>query len=1591
MTGSGTATGFGGEITLSGSAQITNNIRNGAITTDSQGFITGDSVTGGNGEYNLFIENGTGYATKITIGTAGLTDGSSIGISMRYVKTPYVITTGYNGNTTNGSDPDPETYQWDKKYFYLDEGSGLTENYLLQLIDSEVVLSSAVASLTDATVTKNFATWESALTSYNANSDNSKVIKLLTDLELQSVYTFTKTGTFDLNGKLFKYAQGSASTAFVTIGDASNQVTVTLIDSNPNTLHTSTAYGEGGASRNGGLITGGKKGGVAVADGSTFAIVGGEIDGNQSDTSGAGIYLNSGAKLTMAGGGVLGNLSGAGTGAGVYVSDGATFILGAIPDNVSLTAVKKVEINSNFVGEDMTNLTKSNVAFAKNTTKITVSGAINGESSIGITLASADDYTNKTVFTSDYNTYNSSQSPAVVFSSDVFGYTPSLTSADTSGEVYLSSHEHSWEMVAESDRIKLYCTNTSTCSLTDTVEVNGANMLYAGSVSMFVPGESSDGTKVNEVYDGTEKTPTIDNQLLVAEAYTADAIAFTYQYKQEAGGAYQATTQKKDAGYYEVTMTYTLGTINESITKEYVIEKAVVYVSANDLTITYGDNPTASNPGVTYDGFLQNDTADTLGISDTAVRVTYDGYAQYGNIGAYQNVIVPNVSDIQALTATNYTFTYHADDYKGALYVQPKELVINTEKIKVNGKTYDGTETATVEADSIVFTANSGLVNKDDVTVDYTAYFTDINAGQNKEVKITFDGLNGDKAMNYRLVTQSATVSGVTIAQRVVTVTGLTAENKTYDRDATATIVTTNAQIANVVAGESLSVTATGTFENVNAGVQTVKITGIELVTSSASGNYTIDLANSQKTTTATILKREITVSGVKVVDREYDKDDYNANLDYKEISFGNVVSGDEDYLGITAVGTYGNNNAFNNIVVTVDQIVLKGGANGDRSGNYTLTTTTLQVTGNIIQRSVTVSGIKAKDKVYDRTADVELIYDEVVITNLFEGDDLHVSADGEFADVNAQSNATVNLSNLTLWGNAINNYKLNSAGSQTTTEATISPRTLTITSGVEAADREYDGTDDATIKVDASKAIGFIEDDTVTIEAKGKFAQKNVGSNIAVSILSYETDSTNYVLDSENSVKVVTANITLRQIELITLGIQDKIYNGNTDGEVDSFRITFNQLVFGDNLTLTGVATFEDEFVGDGKAVTVTDIMLDGNDKSNYNLLVTTFETTGNIKPMPIDLPELGDKENITYSPERQTADDVLLSNDIYTVTGPADMTVGPKELTLTLVDPVNTCWPDGTNGTKTVSFNIIPLVVTIPHEDTNEYEYTGEEITYQIAESEYYTIIGATQTEAGEYIVTLKLNDTTNTVWQNNSRNDLTYIFKIGGTIAEQPMLWLEIVLGVALLFLCIWLIVLAKKKKKDKRTNAIIPLGILLATVPTWEYYLIIALAVIVLIMLILALALTHSYFKARKKKRELEANAEPVVTEGLQYELSADGTHYAVAGMGNCTKNKIVFAEKVDDVPVTEIKEGAFAGNKTLISVAIPASVTTIGEGAFKGCKALESVRFLGEIVGMWYAYRKNKKRSLKKAIKNSAQTANALKKDYCNCKWLKEEG
>lgn len=87
-----------------------------------------------------------------------------------------------------------------------------------------------------------------------------------------------------------------------------------------------------------------------------------------------------------------------------------------------------------------------------------------------------------------------------------------------------------------------------------------------------------------------------------------------------------------------------------------------------------------------------------------------------------------------------------------------------------------------------------------------------------------------------------------------------------------------------------------------------------------------------------------------------------------------------------------------------------------------------------------------------------------------------------------------------------------------------------------------------------------------------------------------------------------------------------------------------------------------------------------------------------------------------------------------------------------------------------------------------------------------------------------------------------------------------------------------------------------------------------------------------------------NKQLVVTNNLSYTLSADKTYYTLTGIGYATETDIVVPERVNNIPVKEIKAEAFLNNTKITSVWLSSNIESIGEKAFSSCTNLEYVHF-----------------------------------------------
>lgn len=357
-----------------------------------------------------------------------------------------------------------------------------------------------------------------------------------------------------------------------------------------------------------------------------------------------------------------------------------------------------------------------------------------------------------------------------------------------------------------------------------------------------------------------------------------------------------------------------------------------------------------------------------------------------------------------------------------------------------------------------------------------------------------------------------------------LTVTGVTASNKVYDGTTTATLNTGSAALSGLAAGETVTLNtagATGAFATdiVGAG-KTVNVTGLTL-----GGTHAWKYYIASATTTANITAKTLTVAGLTAADKAYDGTTA-ATLNTGSAALVGVVGGDTVTLSTgSATGTFSSAVVGTGKTVTVAGLALSG---ADAS-NYALVQPT--TTANITQRTLTVAGITADEKVYDGTAAATIDASGATLSGIVGAEVVTLnagSATGAFTSDGAGVGKTVNISGLTLSGTHAANYTLGAP--QATATADINAKDLTVT-GITASNKFYDGTTAATLNTAGATLNGVIAGDTVTLStagAAGTFSDPEIGVGKLVTITGLTisgADAANYALSQPTATASITSS----------------------------------------------------------------------------------------------------------------------------------------------------------------------------------------------------------------------------------------------------------------------------------------------------------------------------------------------------------------------------------------------------------------------------------------------------------------------------------
>ena len=429
-------------------------------------------------------------------------------------------------------------------------------------------------------------------------------------------------------------------------------------------------------------------------------------------------------------------------------------------------------------------------------------------------------------------------------------------------------------------------------------------------------------------------------------------------------------------------------------------------------------------------------------------------------------------------------------------------------------------------------------------------------------------------------------------------VTGITANNKTYDGTTGTSLNAGSAGFTGMVAGDNLTVaTSTANFSDKNAGTgKTVNITDLSLGGTDA-GNY--DLQSTTASAQANINKAAISaITGISANHKTYDGTS-TASLNAGSAGFTGIVAGDNLTVA-TSTANFSDKNAGTGKTVNITGLSL----GGTDAGNYVLASNTASNTASITAKTLTAT-INAQNKVYDAGTSANVSYGD----DRLGTDQITVSGTASFADKNVGTGKTVTANGLSLSGADAGNYVL--ASTSVADKADITARTLNVTA--DAQNRIYDGTTTANVSFGDDR----IAKDRLNITGASSFADKNAGTGKTVTSTGLSlsgADAGNYVLAS--TMVTDTADIAKAQISQVAgITANNRVYDASIDVVLDSSLVQFDGMVAGDELLVdTASGQFSDKNVGSAKKVSISGISLTGADAHNYELVSNTAQTTADI-----------------------------------------------------------------------------------------------------------------------------------------------------------------------------------------------------------------------------------------------------------------------------------------------------------------------------------------------------------------------------------------
>ncbi|MNK25922.1 hypothetical protein D3C87_442520 [compost metagenome] len=311
-----------------------------------------------------------------------------------------------------------------------------------------------------------------------------------------------------------------------------------------------------------------------------------------------------------------------------------------------------------------------------------------------------------------------------------------------------------------------------------------------------------------------------------------------------------------------------------NVSKELVINKAALTVTAKAASKTYDKVAYTGGNGVDYAGFVTGDNA----ANSVTGTVSYTGTSQNAVNVANNYTIIPG-----GLSSANYAITYG----NGTLTINKAALTVTA---KAASKTYD----------KVAYTGGNG--------VEYAGFITGDNAANSVTGTVSYTGTSQNAvnvASNYTIIPGGLSSANyaitygngtLTINKAALTVTAKAA-SKTYDK--VAYTGGNGVDYAGFITGDNAANSVTGTVSYTGTSQNAIAANTYAIVPGGlSSSNYAITYANG----TLTINKAELIVTAQNAV-KVYNGLAYTGG---NGVSYAGFITGDNEANSLTGTVNYG-------------------------------------------------------------------------------------------------------------------------------------------------------------------------------------------------------------------------------------------------------------------------------------------------------------------------------------------------------------------------------------------------------------------------------------------------------------------------------------------------------------------------------------------------------------------------------------------------------------------------------------------------------------------------------------------------------------